>query len=72
MTHLKFCHISLMSYVFIDEHNKIGQTYSNYVSNKADHLNYNLCVCYKGTPMRFVLLVRLIELFVTNDSNFTS
>lgn len=39
--------MSLMLYAFINDNNVIGQTYKNYVPNKAAHLNYNLCVCYK-------------------------
>lgn len=48
MTHLKGCHRSFMSYVFVSKNNEIGQkTFTNVVSDKADHLNYNLSVCYK-------------------------
>lgn len=39
--------MSLMSYAFINDNNDIGQTYTNYVSNKAGNLNYNISVCYK-------------------------
>lgn len=39
--------MALMSCAFIKNNNEIVQTYTNYVSNKAAHLNYNICVCYK-------------------------